>query len=93
MDGVAAYWAKLGSRTLAPKVINMTKAWGGFAEALAFYEPRGSVHDFEVLPSFKVYSHVNVAIFRSPWTATKQIYISIKGGNTSWNHAHLDLGR
>ena len=90
-DAVAAFWSRLGSRTLGPGYVS-SPAWAGFVEALAFYEPRGSQADVVALPTTKLFPFINVAVFRSAWDAAQQNYISFKGGNSGWNHGHLDLG-
>ena len=90
-DAVAAFWSRLGSRMLGPGNLN-SPAWAGFVEALAFYEPRGSAADVVALPTNKLFAYINVGIFRSAWDAAQQNYISFKGGNSGWNHGHLDLG-
>ena len=93
-DAVAAFWARQGSRAFAPALLNSTGAWGGFVEALAFYEPRGTAADVIALPTAKLYDFINVGVFRARWDAplAQQNYISFKGGNSAWNHGHLDLG-
>ena len=91
-DSAAAYWARLGSRTQGPSLLASSSAWAGFVEALAFYEPRGTEHDIAALPTWKSYDVIDVGVWRSPWNATMQNFISFKGGNSGWNHGHLDLG-
>jgi hypothetical protein len=89
---VAAFWSRLGSRTLGPAYLNSTSAWGGFVEAVAFYEPRGTQADVAALPTSKLFPYAGVGVFRSAWDAAQQNYLGFKGGNSGWNHGHLDLG-
>ena len=90
-DSASAYWSRLGSRTQGPANIN-NSAWAGFVEALAFFEPSGTVDELLALPTYHVFDFIDVGVFRSPFNATQQNYISFKGGNSAWNHGHLDLG-
>jgi hypothetical protein len=90
-DSASAFWSRLGSRTQGPSYIN-NSAWGGFVEALVFYEPSGTVEELLALPTFHVFDYIDVGVFRSPFNSTQQNYISFKGGNSAWNHGHLDLG-
>jgi hypothetical protein len=91
-DGASSYWARLRSRTQGPTYVASPSAWAGFVEALAFFEPRGEASDLAALPTAKLFDFVNVAVFRSPLNATQQNFLSLKGGNSAWNHGHLDLG-
>ena len=90
-DSAAAFWSRLGSRTQGPGYV-ATAAWAGFVEALAFFEPRGSAADLAALPTAKLFDFIDVAVFRSPLNASQQNFLSLKGGNSGWNHGHLDLG-
>jgi hypothetical protein len=90
-DSAAAAWSRLGSATLGQALVHGF-AWGGFVEALAFYEPRGTLADIEALPTAKFFDYIGVGVWRSPWLAQQQNFISFKGGNSGWNHGHLDLG-
>ena len=87
-DAAAAYWSRLGSTLLGPQNIKSPGAWGGFAEALAFYTPLGTAADISALPTSKVYEYAGVGVFRSTWNApaAAQTYLAFKGGNSSWNH-------
>jgi len=91
-DSAASFWARLGSRTQGPSYLASASAWAGYVEALAFFEPDGSAADLAALPTAKLFDVVNVAVFRSPLNATQQNFLSLKGGNSGWNHGHLDLG-
>ena len=90
-DSAASAWSRLGSATLGQALLHGF-AWGGFVEALAFYEPRGSLSDIAALPTAKLFDFVGVGVWRSPWLALQQNFVSFKGGNSAWNHGHLDLG-
>ena len=92
-DGAASYYSRLGTNLLGPTQLR-SAAWGGFAEALVFYEGEGSEKDIIALPTAKLFSYINVAALRGPWDAPvgNQTFVSMKGGNSSWNHNHLDLG-
>ena len=83
-DAAAAYWNKLATNTLGPKQLKGA-AWGGFAEALVFFEPGGSVADIVNLPTAKLYPYINLGVFRGPWDAPvpQQHFLSFKGG-VSW---------
>lgn len=59
---------------------------------LIWYGPR-SEREPQPLPMDKFFrGPVNVALFRSDWTDTNAVFISIKAGYNLANHAHLDLG-
>jgi hypothetical protein len=93
-DTAASYYSRLGTRTLGESSIG-TPSWGGFVEALAFYEGAGTEADLVALPPSKLYDYINVAVFReSGWDAPaeQQNYLACKGGNSAWNHNHEDLG-
>lgn len=92
-DAAAGYWSRLGSLNLGPGAIQ-SSAWGGFVESLAFFNASGSVSDILALPTSKLYDEINVGMFRSAWDAppAAQHFLSFKGGDSSYNHNHLDLG-
>ena len=90
-DRAAVYYARLGTRLLGPKSLTAF-AWGGFVEALAFYDPEGVEADLLALPTAHFYDYIQVASWRSPWKAAQNNFLHIKGGNSAWNHNHLDLG-
>jgi hypothetical protein len=91
-EAAATYYSRLTSATLAGSFVNGKYGNGAFAEALVFYDPRGSVQDVAALPTFKHYPYGRAAVFRSAWDAplARQHYIGGKGGDSSWGHAHLD---
>jgi hypothetical protein len=87
----AAFWARNKTIRYSGDYITIPN-WGGYAEALMYFSPLGSASDVDALPPFKLYSQRNLGIFRTQWESTPGNYLSFKGGNNSWNHAHLDLG-
>jgi hypothetical protein len=91
-DAAAAWWSRAGSRLLGPASLR-SPAWGGFVEALAFFTPLGTIADVTKLPTAKLYDVINVGVLRSAWDAppAEQNFVSFKGGDSGWNHNHLDL--
>ena len=94
-EAAATYAARAGTLAVGTvaKVLNGF-AWGGFAEALAFYSPLGDASDVQALPTATLFSFISMGVFRGPWLAplALQTYAGFKGGDSSWNHNHLDLG-
>eukprot|EP00040_Diaphanoeca_grandis_P032586 m.197943 g.197943 ORF g.197943 m.197943 type:complete len:681 (+) comp32672_c0_seq1:75-2117(+) len=92
-DGAAAYFSRIGTKSLGPERISSFE-WGGFVESMVFFDEQGSATDIAQLPTFKLYDYINMGVFRGPWFAPKekQNYLGFKGGDTTWNHNHLDLG-
>jgi hypothetical protein len=91
-DAAAAWWSRAGSRLLGPASLK-TPAWGGYVESLTFFTPLGSAADVVKLPTAKLYDFINVGVLRGAWAAppAEQHYVSFKGGDSGWNHNHLDL--
>jgi hypothetical protein len=90
-ERAAAYFSRVVSRAVAPEVVHAA-AWGGFVEATAFFDARGAAADVEALPTAVVYDYAQLGVFRSAWLAAQQNYVGFKGGDSRWNHAHMDLG-
>jgi hypothetical protein len=93
-ERAAGFFAREQTLARGPGQLHALGAWGGFAEALAFYDAQGTAADVAALPRAVVYDFANVGVFRGPWLAPKaaQTYAGFKGGNSKWNHNHLDLG-
>ena len=89
----AGYFSRQGTLSVGPSALQRF-AWGGFAEALLFFDPLGAPSDIDALPRAASFSYINMGVFRGPWFAAKarQTYAAFKGGNSAWNHNHLDLG-
>ena len=92
-DAAAGYVSRVGTLSIGPNLL-AAPAWGGFAEALAFFDPAGGPSDVADLPRAANFSFINMGVFRGPWFAPKELqtYLGFKGGNSGWNHNHLDLG-
>lgn len=92
-ERAVGYFSRTGTLSVGPKQLK-TFAWGGFVEALAFFDPAGVPSDIESLPRATVYPFINMGVVRGPWLAGKedQTYLAFKGGDSAWNHNHLDLG-
>lgn len=95
-ERAAAYVSRVASRALAPALVRAFKlhsnAWGMFVETTAFFDARGTAADVQALPTALLYDVAQLAVFRSPWLAPQQSYLGFKGGNSSWDHAHCDMG-
>jgi hypothetical protein len=91
-ERAAAYASRVTGRSVAPAFVRSPLAWGGFVEATAFFDARGSAADVAALPTAALYDYAQLGVFRSPWLSAQQNYIGFKGGDSRWNHAHLDLG-
>lgn len=92
-DGASSYYARLGGRVLAPASLHAF-AWGGFVEALCFFDTDGEEADIVALPRAHFFDIANVALSRGPWDAPRenQTFLSAKGGDSGANHNHLDHG-
>ncbi len=91
-ERAAAFFSRAVSKAVSPSFLRSTSAWGGFVESTAFFDARGTSADVEALPTAALYDCVQLGVFRSPWLAARQHYLGFKGGDSRWNHAHLDLG-
>jgi hypothetical protein len=91
-ERAAAFFSRAVGRSVAPAYLRSSTAWGGFVEAVAFFDARGTAADVQALPTGMLYDVVQLGVFRSPWLGARQNYVGFKGGDSRWNHAHLDLG-
>jgi len=78
-DTAAAFFSRLGTNLLGKGMIT-EHAWGGFVEALVFYEPAGTVAEVTQLPTAKFFDYINVGVFRGRWDAPEaaQNFLSFK---------------
>jgi len=92
-ERAVGYFSRVGTLSVGPGTLKKF-AWGGFVEALAFFDPQGLPSDIASLPQAASYPFINMGVVRGPWLAVKerQTYLAFKGGNSAWNHNHLDLG-
>ena len=63
-----------------------------FVEAVAFFDAAGSPADIAALPAAAFFDYAQLGVFRSPWLSPRQNYLAFKGGDSRWDHGHLDLG-
>lgn len=82
-ERAAAYASRVTSRAVAPQFVRSSVAWGGFVEATAFFDARGTAADVQALPTAALYNFAQLGVFRSPWFAARQNYIGFKGGDVS----------
>ena len=79
-ERAAAFASRVTSRAVAPQFVR-SPAWGGFVEATAFFDARGTAADVQALPTAALYDYAQLGVFRSPWLAPTQNYIGFKGGD------------
>ena len=92
-ERAAGYFARAATLAVGPGALHGF-AWASFVEALAYFDPLGSAADVLALPRAVQFPYINMGVFRGPWLAAKegQTYAGFKGGDSAWNHNHLDLG-
>ena len=78
-DAAAGYVSRVGTLSIGPNLL-AAPAWGGFAEALAFFDPAGGPSDVADLPRAANFSFINMGVFRGPWLAPKELqtYLGFK---------------
>ena len=92
-ERAAGYFARAATLAVGPTSLHAF-SWGSFVEALAYFDPAGSAADVAALPRAALFQYISMGVFRGPWLAAKeaQTYAGFKGGDSAWNHNHLDLG-
>jgi hypothetical protein len=64
----------------------------GSAQDVIWYDPRQVSPRQAGLPTDAWFRHVEIACLRSAWEDPNAVFVSFKGGDSSANHGHLDMG-
>ena len=59
---------------------------------LLWYDPRARDFDPATLPLDRHFRHAECASLRNSWTDPDALVLAIQGGDTAFNHSHLDRG-
>lgn len=88
------FWlaGKYGSRFLSDSEHFMINRHGADALHLVWYVPPS--HENPVTPDLDRYFQgpVDIAVFRSGWKDSNELFVGVKAGDNTFNHSNLDLG-
>jgi len=79
----------------SPKVNNKQKVVGVADILHLLFTKSGDAKkamDYNSLPKVAWFKQIDVVTIRTMWNDSNACFVAIKGGNTSANHQHLDLG-